>query len=162
MATQVRPPRALAERIGETAVARGMVRVESFGQLAGILVDQHRDLRVVRQGAGQLAHVDGGVLVVQLPVAVVGGLHGFGVGDRVARLRVGRAARGRGCGLVGGDGAELGTGFGTRDRRTGHAGQLSGRRGGIVGQQTRVGRLLDIGKGQGGGRSADQSRKGCG
>lgn len=28
-----------------------MVRVESFGQLAGILVDQHRDLRVVRQGA---------------------------------------------------------------------------------------------------------------
>ena len=50
----------------------------------------------------------------------------------------------------------------TRDRRTCHADQLSGRRGGIVGQQTRVGRLLDIGKGQGGGRSADQSRKGCG
>lgn len=162
MATQVRPPRALAERIGETTVAVAWFGLNPSGSLPASwststatcgLFARERDSWLTSMAeflsfSSQLPLL---VVCTNLASAIV--LLVFAsAAPLVAAAAVWSEAMGP-------------SSVRDSERETVEPvtpGQLSGRRGGIVGQQTRVGRLLDIGKGQGGGRSADQSRKGCG
>ena len=74
MATHIRPPRALAEFIRIAGIAGGVFGIESGGQRLGILIHQHRNVRIAGLGLGKLADVGDRVGVTKLPFTVIGSL----------------------------------------------------------------------------------------
>ena len=123
MAAHIHPPRALAERVGVAAVAGGVVRIEPGGQHVVVLIHQSRHLRVVRQGARHLIHIQLRGVAGGLPFAFAGDLGGIGGrrgllrrGNRIGNGAIGQGAQRRtilGTGHhIGGDALELGSGGG--------------------------------------------------
>ena len=99
MATHIRPPRALAEFIRIAGIAGGVFGIESGGQRLGILIHQHRNVRIAGLGLGKLADVGDRVGVTKLPFTVIGSLRGVRGIDQ--RVKGGTFLGTGGCGSVG-------------------------------------------------------------